>query len=862
MKTKLKNALDGRSNNHILPFFWQHGEDDRTLLNELHRIYDCGIRAVCVEARPYPEFGQEPWFEDLELIISECKKLDMEFWLLDDAQFPTGRANGLLAAKYPHLGRRLITERHMDLVGPVGDHAVMVKHWLGENDRLVGIVACRRYPDRQDQRMTGESINLTDQYDPESGMVFFSLPQGYWRIFILIDAPFANGYVDMLREDSVHVLLEGVYEPHYRRLQEYAGKTFRGFFSDEPFLMHCVRMRTGSETYPQGNYPWNDAVRDDLAALHGENWLCDLPALWFPSDLAPRIRVNYMETVTRRYEKCFCQQIGDWCRAHDLAYIGHIIEDHNLHTGFSGGGHFFRSLNGQDMAGIDVVLAQILPGMAHAPHNSKYETIDTHFFHYGLAKLGASHSHIQPEKKGRAMCEIYGAYGWAEGTKMMKWLSDHMLVNGLNEYVPHAFSPKYPDPDCPPHFYAGGHNPQYRPFGRLMRYMNRVADILSDGRHHASAALYYHAQAEWCGEEFMRFQIPGMVMTENQIDYDVIPEDYLEKAHVENGLLRLNGETYRLFVLPYAKALPEAVLERFAEFAREGLPVWCVNGLPEKTVEGDRVPAAAGELFHTVPLEQLADLIREEGLDDARFTGKCGENLRVYHYERNGGHAVFLTNAGIHTPIEGTLRLRAFDGGRLIRYRPLENTAVREDCGKDIPLCLDPYQSLMLFFGDMGDTDALPPARETGVKWENAPVGTWRISFAEPDAFDPESGAWEAFGGEETTDTLYNIVRRHKCFTGFVKYETTLQLPAEGKYLLDLGEVGESAWVWIDGRLVGDGFVPPYRFPIRGEGTLRLTVVTASHRGYAEQDSFSAYLPFEPVGLLGPVRLGTLEEKA
>lgn len=71
--------------------------------------------------------------------------------------------------------------------------------------------------------------------------------------------------------------------------------------------------------------------------------------------------------------------------------------------------------------------------------------------------------HIWILKKGRALCEVFGAYGWAEGLKLMKWLLDHMLVNGINYFVPHAFSMKdFPDPDCPPHFYARGMNPQFR----------------------------------------------------------------------------------------------------------------------------------------------------------------------------------------------------------------------------------------------------------------------------------------------------------------------------------------------------------------------------------------------------------------
>ena len=110
-------------------------------------------------------------------------------------------------------------------------------------------------------------------------------------------------------------------------------------------------------------------------------------------------------------------------------------------------------------------------------------------------------------------------------------------------------------------------------------------------------------------------------------------------------------------------------------------------------------------------------------------------------------------------------------------------------------------------------------------------------------------------GDTEETDELYNIVRRHRKFAGFVKYETTLTLPEAGVYTLDLGQVGEACWVFADGRPIGDAIVPPYRFTVAGAGEVRLTVVTVSHLGYAMQDHFSAFLTFEPVGLLGPVKI-------
>lgn len=861
MKTKLQQSLSGNHANHIFPFFWQHGEDDETLLTELHKIYESGIRSVCVEGRPYEDFGKEPWFEDVALILAECKKLGMEFWLLDDKRFPTGQAGGLLREKYPHLGKRKITERHIDVLGPAKDISAFMGLWMqmGEDYRMVGVVACKRYPDSPDQRMTGEAVDITDCYDPETGLVNWDVPEGYWRIFMLIDQPMNDNFIDMLREDSVHVQIEGVYEPHYQRFKEYFGNTFRGFFSDEPFIMNDVWMLHGSQTKSKGNFPWNEFVKEDLAALHGESWLTDLPTLWFPSDTAPKLRVNFMEVVTKRYEKCFCYQLGNWCRDHGVEYIGHVVEDNDRHTGFSSGGHFFRSLNGQDMAGIDVVLCQIVPGMSHnnivVPCH--YDISDADFFHFGLAKLGSSHGHIQPLKKGRAMCEIFGAYGWPEGIKMMKWLTDHMLVRGINNYVPHSFTPKYPDQDCYPHFYEHGHNPEFRSFGKLMGYMNRVSDILSDGLHHAAAAVFYHAVAEWSGEDCMPFEKPGKVLTENQIDFDVIPADSLADMEVRDGRLWLNGENYRVFVLPYAKALPAAVIDRFADFARAGVPVWCMNDTPEKTVEGDVLPAEVRALFHVVPLADLATELRRAGLTDVCFTGEGGRDLRVYHYTKNGGHAVFVTNEGVEMAADGVLQLEDLDGDNVVRYDPMENRAWQQKTTQDgkIPVHLDPYGSVLYFFGDMGDVSDLPLWEENTADWTKAEVGKWKLSFAAPEIYDPATPDLSVFENEEETDTLYNIVRRHKKFCGYVKYETELTLPA-GATELDLGQVGEAAWVWIDGKPLGHRIAPPYRYAIEGQGkVVQLTVVTTSHPAYAVPDYLGMFIACEPVGLLGDIQV-------
>ena len=117
-------------------------------------------------------------------------------------------------------------------------------------------------------------------------------------------------------------------------------------------------------------------------------------------------------------------------------------------------GHYFRALDGQDMSGIDIVLHQVMPGYAHyiSAASCAGGRVDPGFFHYVLGQLGASSAHLNTLQNGRAMCEVFGAYGWAEGLPMMKWLMDFLLVRGINRFVPHAFSPDFPDPDAPPNF--------------------------------------------------------------------------------------------------------------------------------------------------------------------------------------------------------------------------------------------------------------------------------------------------------------------------------------------------------------------------------------------------------------------------
>ena len=60
MPTCLEEVLIGNEANYILPLVWQRGEDEAVIREEMARIHASGIRAVCVEARPHPNFLGPP----------------------------------------------------------------------------------------------------------------------------------------------------------------------------------------------------------------------------------------------------------------------------------------------------------------------------------------------------------------------------------------------------------------------------------------------------------------------------------------------------------------------------------------------------------------------------------------------------------------------------------------------------------------------------------------------------------------------------------------------------------------------------------------------------------------------------------
>ena len=65
---------------YIFPFLWMRGEPAPVLRTEIEKICDCGIRALCVEARPHDDFCGPGWWRDLDVVLDEARRRDMRIW--------------------------------------------------------------------------------------------------------------------------------------------------------------------------------------------------------------------------------------------------------------------------------------------------------------------------------------------------------------------------------------------------------------------------------------------------------------------------------------------------------------------------------------------------------------------------------------------------------------------------------------------------------------------------------------------------------------------------------------------------------------------------------------------------------------
>lgn len=858
--------LEGKGENHIFPFFWQHGEDEKTLRTYMDVIEKSNCGAVCVESRPHPDFCGKKWWRDMDIILDEAKKRGMKVWILDDSHFPTGYANGAALKAPLYMRRQSVYCRTFSVKKGKRQFHCSLKGCVKKIPKtLMGSIMSRRSQNHlyqfDDDRLLGVSVLLDGERLPRKVKAHISgdrisaeLPENTKKVYVTFltrNAGIHRSYINMLEKDAVRLLIDAVYEPHWAHYQEEFGKTIAGFFSDEPELGNGNYFNVEITVGKDADFPWSKSLEASLKERLGTEFVSYLPLLWEnegDAEETAKVRYQYMDAVTRLVEQNFSKQIGSWCDAHGVQYIGHVIEDNNQHARLGGSlGHYFRGLSGQHMAGIDDIGGQVLPQKEDAPAEGFYRIIggrDGEFYHYALGKLGASYGAIDPRKNGNCMCEIFGAYGWGEGPRLEKFLADHFMVNGINYYVPHAFSPKkYPDKDCPPHFYAHGHNPQYRHFGQVIAYMNRICALISDGKSVLKTAILYHGEAEWMGKR-MLMQKPARILMENQVDFHFVPIDIFSerdryRTQIDETGLTINGNHYTTLIVPYMQYVPSAFFKALKELQVSGCNVIFVDGRPEGVSDGAVIPAPVAD-FTVCKLNNLLDHVEREIVIQP-----SSPRLRSYHYIGREEIYYFVNeDAQLY---KGTVRIPHIEN--CYAYDVWNNRTVVQMFRQDgestiLNLCLKAGESCIVVVGEAENPSE--PIQPCG---EKIPLNkTWRQSACKAIEY-PEFQEWKKLQG------FTDYGKKNPHFSGYLAYETIVRRQGGKKAIIEIEDAGEDVEVFVNGKSLGLQVLPPFYYDVtealtKEKNLLRIEVATTP-----ERENKGDKKKFAPIGILGDVNL-------
>ena len=126
-------------------------------------------------------------------------------------------------------------------------------------------------------------------------MLYWDVPPGSWRVFVFVRTRHGGeegtkDYLNPLDPEPVRAYLDAVYEPHFAHFAAHFGKTFAGFFSDEPRFGNYAGYEATLGKVPMV-LPYSDRLMDHLDGAWGSDFSALLPCLWYDGgELTARAR--------------------------------------------------------------------------------------------------------------------------------------------------------------------------------------------------------------------------------------------------------------------------------------------------------------------------------------------------------------------------------------------------------------------------------------------------------------------------------------------------------------------------------------------------------------------------------------------
>ncbi|MEL0456483.1 glycosyl hydrolase [Flavobacteriaceae bacterium SZ-1-7] len=501
------------------------------------------------------------------------------------------------------------------------------------------------------------------------------------------------------------------------------------------------------------------------------------------------------------------------------------------------------------------------------------------------------------------------------------WLRDHfkvalsqckpevedLFLNGVNHVFLHGttYSPERAEwPGWK--FYASvNFNPNLsigEDENQLFSYIANCQSLLQEGQPDNETLLYWSIYDVWNtylnGSLFFQFKIHSLEewlhhepfydttkgLMQKGYGVDFISDNFIAKATVKDSTIQLPGGNYKALVIPTCKYMPLKTLEKLIALKKQGANI-IFQDVPES------VPGFNNYEKENNKLKQLLEnnsAIAQPSKDIYSDLGDANiypetlveTGLKYIRRDSNGNKIYYLVN---HTSkaINQFIPINS-DAEYALILDPKTNAYGKAE------VKIENKKTLVKVNIKPGDALFLKTAESTSVaEWNYSEStnktydieGVWQISFLRggpelPDAaVMPELVSWTTLG------------EKAENFSGTAKYEIEFENPDASvkNWGLTLGDVRESAKVWINGNYVGTLWANPFEINIgplvEGKNTMILEVTNLSAnrirakelRGEEWKNFYEInmvnkdYQKFDatkwspmPSGILGPVKLTAL----
>lgn len=522
-----------------------------------------------------------------------------------------------------------------------------------------------------------------------------------------------------------------------------------------------------------------------------------------------------------------------------------------------------------------------------------------------ICMLAASAAHVAHAPGKQLVCSESCTWlreHWHASLAQVKLELDLFFLTGVNQMLFHGscYSPKNaPWPGW--FFYASTkmdwRNSFWRDVPYLTDYIGRCQSMLQAGEPANDILLYWPIDDLWTNprgtamlltvhkHDWMakqRFGDVANALMAKGYAFDFISDRLIQQLKATDGKLAAAGGNYRALVVPACKYMPEKTLQKLAELAAQGATVVFetavpgdVPGLAQLEARRAQLAAARAALEKTkaIVAPEVTETLAKAGVPREKM---ADAGLRFIRRQTADAGWYFIAN---HTAkaFAGWLELAMpFKGATL--FDPMTGRSGQlATRGTQVYLRMEPGETMMVRAEAKPASGAAWPYFQAGGEGVTL-TGKWSVEFVE--------GGPELPGKYETANlTSWTSApdAKAQAFAGAARYTLHFVMPPgqADEWLLDLGDVRESARVRLNGQDAGALVALPFRLRVGawlkpGDNTLEVEVTNLSANRVRDLELRKvdwkimndanivsvAYGKFEPdkwpleeSGLLGPVKL-------